>query len=181
MLTVVTNSSQQNYCTKRHIGYDPADIMAQIDHAIAPNSQAFSEIAAGTSDSLTRVMVLHPIVCGITFIAFLVSIGAGVIGSLAGAFVAFVAWVLTLVVLATDFSLFGIVKHHVNDDKSGSHAHFGSGIWLLLASFVLQFFGMLIVFFTCFSARREKRRAAPTQKDEAAPVAGGRKKRFGIF
>lgn len=177
MLT--SRSTQQDYCTKHHIGYNPADIMAIVDHT------SFSEMAAGTSDSLTRVMVLHPIACGLAFIAFLVSLGAGIIGSLAGAIVAFVAWVVTLVALAVDFSLFGIVKHHVNRDKSGSHAEFGSGMWLLLASFVTLFFGMLIVFFTCCSAHREKRRAASASKNEGYPAADGnvapRKKRFGVF
>lgn len=154
--------------------------MAVIDHT------SFSEIAAGTSDSLTRVMVLHPIACGLAFIAFLLSLGSGIIGSLAGALVAFIAWVLTLISLAVDFSLFGIVRHHVNKDKSGSHATFGTGIWLLLASFVTLFFGMLIVLFTCASARREKKRAAAMPKNEGYPPADGpvtapRRKRFGIF
>ena len=57
-------------------------------------------------------MILHPIACGIAFIAFLLSLGAGVIGSVLGALVAFIAWVLTLVVMAVDFTLFG-VRHTI--------------------------------------------------------------------
>ena len=53
-------------------------------------------------------MILHPIACGVAFVAFALSCGAGVVGSLLGAMVAALAWVLTLVVMAVDFSLFGV-------------------------------------------------------------------------
>jgi uncharacterized membrane protein len=124
-------------------------------------------------------MILHPIACGVAFIAWIVSIGAGVIGSLSGVLAALVAWVLCLIVLATDFSMFGILRHHVNNDKSGSRAYFGSAIWCLCVAFMLLFFAMIIVTFTCFSARREKKTAA--QKEAAAAATAPRKKRFGLF
>ena len=162
-----------DWCTGRHIGYAPSHVIAAADRT------QISDIAGGTSDSLTRVMVLHPIACGTAFIAWLVSIGAGFFGSLISAVVAFGAWVFVLIVLATDFGLFGILRHHVNGDKSGSHAVFGNGIWCLLVAFVLLFSAILIVTFTCFSARREKR-AAAVPKTETFPAAP-KKKRFGIF
>jgi phosphotransferase system glucose/maltose/N-acetylglucosamine-specific IIC component len=138
-----------------------------------------SEIASGTSDSLTNVMVLHPIECGFAFIAFLLALGHGIVGSLAGALIAFGTWILVLISLAVDFSLFGILHHHVNNDGSGSHAYFGAGIWCLTAAFVTLFLGMIIVFFTCCARTREKRQAKKTEA-EAPPVAP-RRKRFGIF
>lgn len=126
-------------------------------------------------------MVLHPIACGVAFIAWIVSIGAGVIGSLFGVLTALVAWLLCLIVLATDFSLFGILRHRVNNDKSGSHAYFGSAIWCLLAAFVLLFFAMVIVTFTCFSARRQRKKDEAARKEAAAAAPAPRKKRFGLF
>ena len=140
---------------------------------------SFSTIAAGTSDGLTRVMVLHPVACGLAFVAFLTSLGAGVVGSLIGGVVAFIAWVLTLVCLAVDFSLFGIIRHHVNKDGH-NHAYFGSAIWCLLAAFITLFLGMVIVLFTCFSARREKK-GANVLRHEKAAATPRKKKRFGIF
>lgn len=145
--------------------------MAEID------GSDVSEIAAGTSASLTRVMILHPIECGVAFIAFLLSCGAGVVGSFAGAMVALVAWILTLISLAIDFSLFGIIHHHINEDGSGSHAYFGIGIWCLLAAFITLLIGMITVFITCCAARREKKRMQ-TRKVETSPP---RRKRFGLF
>ena len=150
--------------------------MAQIDRINV------EEIAAGTSTALTRVMVLHPVECGITFIAFLLSCGSGIVGSFVGAMVALLAWVLTLISLAVDFSLFGIVHHKVNEDNSGSHAYFGIGMWTLLAAFVCLFFGMIIVFFTCCANRREKKRNQTnhTHKvEESSPPR--RRKKFGLF
>ena len=76
--------------------------MSQID------GSGFSEAAAVSADGLTYAMILHPIACGIAFIAFLLSVGAGVVGSALGALVAGVAWILTLVVMAIDFALFGV-------------------------------------------------------------------------
>lgn len=125
-------------------------------------------------------MVLHPIACGVAFLAFLLACGKGIFGSFAGAMLAAVAWVITLISMAVDFSLFGIIKHHVDDDVAGSSAHFGTGIWCLTAAFVTLFFGMFIVFFTCCANRREKRRGAPVDKEYQAPPPR-RRKRFGIF
>jgi len=68
----------------------------------------FSQSASASADGLTYVMILHPIACGIAFIAFLLSLGAGVVGSLLGALVAGLAFILTLIVMATDFACFGV-------------------------------------------------------------------------
>ena len=169
---LIASRDSPDWCSGRHVGYEPAHIIAAVDRT------KLTDIEAGTSDSLTRAMILHPIACGVAFIAWIVSIGAGTIGSLFGVLTALVAWVLCLIVMATDFSLFGILRHHVNHDRSGSRAYFGEAIWCLCAAFVLLFFAMIIVTFTCFSARREKKKVAAVQKEaRAAP----RKKRFGIF
>lgn len=101
-------------------------------------------------------MVLHPIACSLSFLAFQLSLGAGVVGSLAGASIAFVAWILTIIAMAVDFTIFGIIRTHVRDDDSLTRAYYGSAIWLLVAAFVLLLLGMIIVFFTCCSAHREK-------------------------
>jgi hypothetical protein len=65
----------------------------------AADRTKLTDIEAGSSDSLTRAMVLHPIACGEAFIAWLLSIGGAVVGSLFGVLAAFVAWVLCLIVL----------------------------------------------------------------------------------
>lgn len=129
-------------------------------------------------------MVLHPIACGVAFIAFLLSIGGGIVSSLAGAIAAALALLLTVIVMATDLTVFGILKNHVNDDRSASTAHFGDAIWLLVSSFILLFLGMCIVFLTCCVSRREKNRKQARSREMAStPVEKKKKKkkRFGFF
>jgi len=70
----------------------------------------FSNSSAASVNGLTRAMILHPIACALAFIAFGLSCGAGVVGSILGASVAAVAWALTLVVMAIDFSIFGVSR-----------------------------------------------------------------------
>lgn len=115
-------------------------------------------------------MVLHPVACGLAFLAFLASLGASVIGSLCAALISSVAWLVTLVVLITDFVAWGIVKKKVNDDGSSS-ARYEVGIWTLLAAFVVLFLGTLLELLTCCSGRREKKRGA-VRKAEPGFVDG---------
>ncbi len=68
----------------------------------------FNRASAGSADGLTNAMILHPIACGLAFIAFLLALGAGVFGSVLSAMVAGLAWIITLIVMAIDFSLFGV-------------------------------------------------------------------------
>lgn len=172
----------------------------------AIDGKRFDRKASSSADGLTRVMILHPIACGLAFIAFLLALGAGVFGSLLSAMVAGLAWILTLIVMAVDFSLFGvcsmsdvgevklnypvrhqIIKNHVNKDGSGSRAYYSTGMWTILAAMILLFLGTLIVLFTCFSARK-KTRATKTHADtgydngySGTPTRTTRRKRFGFI
>jgi len=153
VLDVAGKDADQDYCTKSVIGYNPALEVAKADNT------DFSTASENTSKALTRVMILHPILCGMAFIAFLLALGSGICGALLAALVSGLTWALSVVVLATDFTLFGIIRNHVNgnSDDSGSHAKFGPAIWTLLAAMILLFFATFIVLFTCFSARRHKK------------------------
>jgi len=182
VLDVAPAATDQDYCYPKSVGYSPAVIMAQID------GTGFSEAASDSADALTYAMILNPIACGLAFIAFLLSCGAGVFGSLLGFLVAAVAWIITLVAMAIEFALFGIIKDHVNSDGSGSHAYYSVGMWTILAAMILLFLGMFIVLFTCFSARRERKRTYKNNGDAYAAngaYANGttttRRKRFGFL
>jgi len=151
VLDVAPIQTDQDYCPPTVIGYDPASIMAQID------GTGFSTASGDTADALTRVMILHPIACGLAFIAFLLALGAGVIGSILASMVSAVAFLVTLVVMATDFVWAGIIKNHVNSDGTGSHAYYSVGMWTILAAMIIQFFATFIVLFSCCSSRRSTR------------------------
>ena len=53
-------------------------------------------------------MILHPIAAVLAFIAFVISAGAGFLGSILGSGVAFIAWIITLVIMAMDLAMFGV-------------------------------------------------------------------------
>jgi uncharacterized membrane protein len=150
VLDVAPVQTDQDYCYPKHIGYNPADIMTTIDHT------TFSTAAEDSSKALTRVMILHPIACALAFIAFLFALGAGFCGAIFASMIAAVAWLVTLVVMVTDFVLFGIIKRHVNSDGSGSHAYYSVGMWTILAAMILLFIATFIVLFTCCSSRMHR-------------------------
>jgi len=150
VLDVAPKETDQDWCTGRHIGYDPAAEMAAID------GDDFNFASAKSTKGLTRVMVLHPVACALAFLAFLSALGSGLCGALFAALIAAIAWIVTLVVMAVDFALFGIIKNHVNGDGTGNKANYSIGMWTILAAMICLFFGMFVVLFTCFSARRHR-------------------------
>lgn len=170
------SDDNHDFCSGRHIGYDAANVMEEVDQT------SFSDASRDTANGLTRVMILHPIAAGVSFIAFLLALGAGFFGSFLAAIVAVIAFIITVVVLVTDFVCFGIIKDHVNngsDDSSNSHASFGAAIWTILVAGICLLLGAVIVFFTCCSARLHKRRNAPAAKnDYGTPATATRRRRW---
>jgi len=141
---------------------------------------AFSSASSNTADGLTRTMILHPVACAVAFLAFLFSLIPGVIGSLIGSIVAAIAFILTLVAMAIDFTWCGIIRNHVNDQRNGDEeAHFDVAIWTILAATILLFFGMFIVLFTCCASRRAKRRERVVVKNDYGATGRPRRRWFG--
>jgi hypothetical protein len=124
----------------------------------AIDDTSFNTASKDTTKALTRVMVLHPIVTGVSFIAFLIALGSGMCGSLFAAFIAAVTFLISLIVMATDFALFVIVRNHVNKDGSGSHATFSTGMWTMLVGTISLFLAFFFVLFSCCSARMHRQR-----------------------
>ena len=121
----------------------------------------FSDYAESTARSLTKAMILHPIACGLNFIAFMLALGAGFVGSFLASLVALLAFLTTAVVMIIDFVLFSIIKSNVNDSNTGAHAHYSSAAWTTLASAICSLLGTIVVFLTCCSSRLHRRRNPP--------------------
>jgi hypothetical protein len=146
-------------CSKSMIGYSPSAVMNAIE-----NTQ-FSTSAIDATNDLTKVMVLHPVAAGLAFIAFLLALGAGVVGSLFAALVSVLTFLVTAVVLICDFVLFNVVKNDVNSDGSGSDASFSVGIWTVLVAGICALLGSIIVFLSCCSARLHRNHTATSKVD----------------
>lgn len=162
-------------CSQSTLGYSPAFVMNQVD-----NTQ-FSEYAERTTRSLTKAMILHPIACGLNFIAFMLALGAGMVGSLLAAMVALLAFLTTVVIMIIDFVLFSIIKSNVNDDGTNANPYYASAAWTILVSAICSLLGTIIVFFTCCSGRLHRRRSAMAPKNEVdgyAPPATRRRRWF---
>jgi hypothetical protein len=147
--------------------------MATIDNT------SFDTAAKDSTKALTRVMVLHPVVCALSFVAFLFALGAGVCGALFASFLSALTFIIGVVVVACDFVLFSIIKRHVNNDGSGSKAKYDVGLWTALAALVCLFLGTIIVFFTCCSGRMHKNRSSRVVKEDGyAPPVTTRRRHF---
>lgn len=67
----------------------------------------FNTVGRKTANGLTGSFILHPIACGLAFLAALIAVG-GFLGSLVGLILGVLAWILTVVVMAIDFAIFGV-------------------------------------------------------------------------
>ncbi|CAK7239858.1 MAG: hypothetical protein STHCBS139747_001293 [Sporothrix thermara] len=169
----IHTASGHDACSSKQVGYNPAAVVMAADV-----STSFSSASEDSTKALTRVMILHPIATGAAFIAFLLAVGAGVIGSFLGAFVSLLTFVITAVVLITDFVLFHIIKDHVNDSNTNAKASYGAAIWLVLVAAICSLLGTLIVFFSCCSARMHRQRHISSGKVDPAYVQAPRRRRY---
>ncbi|KAK2021141.1 pH-response regulator [Colletotrichum zoysiae] len=155
-------------CSRSSIGYSPADIIGEAD------ATQFSSWSSDAADALTRVMILHPIAAGVSFIAFVLSVGAGMFGSLFAALVSGTAFLITIVALICDWVALATIRRKVNRDDNGAdagYAYYGVALWTLLAAAICLLIGTVIVFFTCCSGRLHKRRQQRAKVDNYSPPA----------
>lgn len=148
-----SNGTSRDACSGSHIGYNPISVMNSID---STDSSSASEDSA---KALTRVMVLHPLGAGLCFIAFLLCLGTGIVGSLVGSLVAVLAFIVTAVAIICDFVGLAIVRNRVNENpNSSSNAKYGVAIWLALVAAACTLVAASLVFITCCAGRVRDRR-----------------------
>ena len=102
VLDVASTQKGSDYCSRKSVGYKLADTMQSFD------GTGFDGAASTSADALTNAMILHPIACAVTMIAMIMALLPGVCGAILGSMVTAVAWILTVVVMAIDFALFGV-------------------------------------------------------------------------
>ena len=146
------SNDDDDWCTGSHIGYDPLAELARGE----PTS--YNAAQSASVRTLSHVMVLHPIAVALSFIAFLLAIGSGFIGAIFAASVSLLAFLVTVVVLATDITMFSLVRNKVNDMNDGRNVQWGTGFWTLVAGMVVLFIATVVVLATCCSSRLHERR-----------------------
>jgi len=174
---VVNAVDGNNYCSGTSVGYRPMQVLR------AAEGTSFNVVEDDSTYGLTKVMILHPIATAVVFIAFLLSLGASVVGSLLAACVAFLSFLITAAAVISDFVLFSIVMNAVRDANTGATSNYSHGAWTILVAGILTLLGSVILFFTCCSARMHRRRnptvKQPVVSDYGAPVARP-KRRWGF-
>jgi hypothetical protein len=116
-LDVPPITTDQDYCSPKTIGYKIADIMSQVD------GTSFNLASTDSTNGLTNAFILHPIACGLAFIAAIFAFG-GFFGSIVGILIALLAWIITFVVMVIDFVVFGVSLHNPNTQALHFKSHF---------------------------------------------------------
>jgi len=137
-------------CSRRHLGIG----ISNLNYAGIPNQ---ARISNAILNGLAKGLILHPIAAGITFIALLFALSTHVIVDILASFVAFLAFLTTLIVFIFDIVLFVTARHRLNDSVPGSPASLGNAFWMVMAALIAQFFAMFLVCFGGFKRRRERR------------------------
>ncbi|PNY22580.1 Uncharacterized protein TCAP_07094 [Tolypocladium capitatum] len=146
-------------CSPRHIGYNPAQVMTRID------GTHFTTAAENTTAGLTRAMVLHPMATALCFIAFVLCLATGIVGSLLATFSSLLAFVFTIIAMICDFVSFSIIRHDINSNgRRGSRAEWGPAIWLMVVAAIFTLSASVIVFITCCAGRSKKSRGSRSKE-----------------
>jgi len=136
-------------CSGSKLGYDIASISGEVSSHTYINSHL---------QTLTKALILHPIACGIAFIAFIIALLSHHIGFILASLISFLAFIVSLAALVVDFVLFTIIKHEINHNTSAT-ASYATAIWLTLAATIVLFFAGFVVCFECFGHRSRSRNA----------------------
>lgn len=155
----ITIEDQDDLCTDSIFGYDP---VAQVIAVRAANGGEFSSATQRATRRLTRALILHPIACGVSILAFLFGIGASFCGicgnfccSFLAAAMAALSCAITVAAMGIDFWLFERVLSGVNDSDTPASASWGSCVWLCMVAFLCSLAGALLMLFTCCTARNK--------------------------
>lgn len=150
-MELTCNVSGPDDCTKAHVGYDATAALAGVQ------GLTFSKNDRDSARILTRVLILHPIAAGLTFLAFLLCLGTSFLGSFVASLFSFLAFLVTVVAMACDFAGFSIIKHAVNTrGPNNLHARWGPTVWCILVAAALNLIATVLVFITCCAGRRKK-------------------------
>ncbi|EJD05831.1 pali-domain-containing protein [Fomitiporia mediterranea MF3/22] len=157
------NFDRAAQCTKPHLGFTFDETVQN-----ALQVSGIGRISDDLTRSVTTVLVIHPIACGLTFLALALSIfmitsstprfgtrvrsGATLVASIFAA-------LFTTIIFLVDVIFVAVVRNKLNDEFHGQiRATWGSGTWMTLAATILLWLscvGACCGIFAC-GGRRKK-------------------------
>jgi len=153
------SDSQAGSCSKPHLGFTFDSTVTEALHV--------SGLAKDISKATTAAFVLHPIACGLTFLALLFSLALlhprtrGIrLHSLLTLVISLLAAFLTTVVFLIDVIVVGILHSHVSKDTDGDvSASYGNAVWMTLGAALALWMacvGACVGVFSCGGFRRKR-------------------------
>lgn len=110
---------------------------------------------------LTAALVLNPVACGVTFIAFLIALWFAFRQTRLSAFIgvgwAVLASLLTTIAFIIDLAAMKIIKHNIEKVSSGFHVTYGSTTWLTMVAMILDWVATIFLCVNGIRGRRHQR------------------------
>ncbi|KAI9457398.1 hypothetical protein HD554DRAFT_2207207 [Boletus coccyginus] len=123
-------------------------------YSLSIQNDANNSITIGSS--WTTGLAVHPVACGVAFIALLLSFSQHITVTLIASLVSFLAATLTLIAFAIDIALYAYFKNQMDN----------LGFWLTFTSMLLLF---LAGFTVCCGRRRDRMASATTAAPRSKP------------
>ncbi|EPQ58223.1 hypothetical protein GLOTRDRAFT_56964 [Gloeophyllum trabeum ATCC 11539] len=129
-------------CSPRHLGYDLNGIIGSVLESRGYNPHVISK-------AVTAVLVLHPIACGLAFLALLTSLAMLRPGTARGASIltlifGLLATLVTTAVFLIDVIAVAVVRTKVHNETDGDlWFAFGNAIWMTLGATIALWLSLL--------------------------------------
>ncbi|GAA5924617.1 SUR7/PalI family protein [Sporobolomyces koalae] len=123
---------KRNFCSPSELGYELPSILAILGRVTG----LADEHAQDTIRSVTKAFVLHPIACGISFGAFVVSALPGRTAHIAALAAIVLTFLLALVCVILDIVFFHVAKKHIEDesDRLTVEVAYSAGTWVCVVA-----------------------------------------------
>lgn len=131
---LATPDSASDACTKAQVGYQ----FPQALFNLAESTGVLSNTAENAIEATTKALVLHPIACGVSFLAFLIAALSDRLGFICAALIAFVAMLCAAVAMILDIVLFYVLKAYLRKNNIGQlvSVSYSVGTWTCVPSLI---------------------------------------------
>ncbi|BGP29409.1 hypothetical protein JCM10296v2_001148 [Rhodotorula toruloides] len=149
-------AASSDACTKAQVGYQLPPALINL----AEQTGVLSNTAENAIEATTKALILHPIACGVSFLAFLIAAVSDRLGFICAALIAFVAMLCAAVAMVLDIVLFYVLKAYLEKNNIGSlvSVSYSVGTWTTVTAFCCLFIGMFFTLCACITDRRRRRR-----------------------
>ncbi|KAL1412408.1 hypothetical protein Q8F55_000153 [Vanrija albida] len=141
-------------CSSKHIGYD----LSAVVRAATNNNNLKDHYS-----TLTKSLVMVPISCIITGVAFLISLCSQKMGYCVSGIVSLFAFISTLAALICESVLFAALRDDLRRNTSARVSNFGIAHWLLVAATGAVFLCPLLGMIECCTARSRSQKSKDGQ------------------